>query len=182
MGEQYFVKLYKDLDIGKEYWEAWLNTAGNYTEHYGLLGTKGESSVIKDTLLRKGINKIRNIEKKKKKSGYRQLVQSELYKVVLQYKIEGNGNNKDLNKAKKIQGLMNEELGWTGLGYCDGYDIGSGTINIYSFVVNVELFTDIIIKFLKAKRVYQGVVVMLDDELGLSLLYPKDYKGELKYM
>lgn len=40
-------KLYKFTDSQKEYWETWDNDDGTHTVHWGELGTKGESKVVK---------------------------------------------------------------------------------------------------------------------------------------
>jgi len=42
-------------------------------------------------------------------------------------KIEGFGTVSDLDKRHKLEGVLNELLGWTGLGHVDGSSIGSGT-------------------------------------------------------
>jgi len=39
---------------------------------------------------------------------------------------------------------MNETLGWTGLGNCDGGNIGSGTMEVCCFVVDFELAKKVI--------------------------------------
>ena len=39
---------------------------------------------------------------------------------------------------------MNELLGWTGLGACDGGSIGSGTMEVVNFVVDFDLAKSVI--------------------------------------
>jgi hypothetical protein len=44
---------------------------------------------------------------------------------------------------------MNEVLGWTGLGHCDGGSIGSGTMEVCCMVVDVDIATRVIESDLK---------------------------------
>jgi hypothetical protein len=46
--------------------------------------------------------------------------------------------------------LLDEELGWLGLGYCDGGDIGSGEASVYSFVVDYRLAEAVLRESLKS--------------------------------
>jgi hypothetical protein len=49
------------------------------------------------------------------------------------------GNSEDLDKRHRLQERMDETLGWTGLGHCDGGSIGSGTMEVCNFVVDYEI-------------------------------------------
>lgn len=80
-----------------------------------------------------GINPYDTIKSEAKPiraAGFKPLKRSEVRSIVIQYKIEGHGSSPDLEKRVAVEELMNERLGWTGLGHCDGGDIGSGTMNI----------------------------------------------------
>ncbi len=39
---------------------------------------------------------------------------------------------------------MNDLLGWTGLGHCDGYSVGLGTLELCCLVVDYELAQEVI--------------------------------------
>ncbi|MGN1402032.1 MAG: hypothetical protein ACI4XL_11060 [Bacillus sp. (in: firmicutes)] len=70
---------------------------------------------------------------------------------------------------------MNECLGRTGNGSCDGGDIGNGTANIINYVVNVEKATITILKELKSNNLLEGVKIAYsnpDDDV-YTALYPK---------
>jgi hypothetical protein len=49
-----------------------------------------------------------------------------------------HGSTADLDKRVAVEELMNEGLGWTGLGHCDGGDIGSGTMKIFCYVADAN--------------------------------------------
>ena len=44
----------------------------------------------------------------------------------------------------EFQSRMDETLGWTGLGFCDGGSIGSGIMEVCCFVVNFEIAKKVI--------------------------------------
>ncbi|WP_244951636.1 hypothetical protein [Pseudoalteromonas luteoviolacea] len=44
---------------------------------------------------------------------------------------------------------MNETLGWTGLGHCDGGSIGSGTMEVCNYVVDFKVAKTVIENDLK---------------------------------
>jgi hypothetical protein len=49
------------------------------------------------------------------------------------------GTHDDLEKRHALQQRMDDTLGWTGLGHCDGGSIGSGTMEVAMLVVDVDL-------------------------------------------
>lgn len=53
--------------------------------------------------------------------------------------IEGMGTKTDLQKLQDLENVLNESLGWTGLGHCDGNSIGSGTMEACCYVVDFEI-------------------------------------------
>jgi len=124
------IKLYRATERGTEYWEAWA-TANEITIHWGKLGEEGKNREIPIT---PGVNPNDTIKAEAKPiraAGFRPLKPSQLCSIVIQYKIDDHGSTADLDKRVAVEDLMNERLGWTGLGHCDGGDIGSGTMNIF---------------------------------------------------
>jgi hypothetical protein len=53
------------------------------------------------------------------------------------------GTTADLDKRHKLEAKLNETLGWTGLGMCDGGSIGSGTMEV-CLVVDFALAKSVI--------------------------------------
>lgn len=49
------------------------------------------------------------------------------------------GDAKDIEKRHRLEDRMNETLGWTGLGACDGGSIGSGTMEVCTFFVDFDV-------------------------------------------
>jgi len=56
------------------------------------------------------------------------------------------GTPDDLEKRTRLQSRMDQTIGWTGLGHCDGGSIGSGTMEVCCFVVDFEVARQVIEK------------------------------------
>ncbi|PEC10045.1 hypothetical protein CN639_28805 [Bacillus toyonensis] len=144
--------------------------------HYGCVGDTGEMYEIKVPL-----SQCAEIEMKKLADGYKELDEEELKEFVLQYVYKDDQLEDALEKRQEIQEIMDEALGWTGNGYCDGGDIGSGTINIYTFVVDINKVLQTTINELENHHLLDGVKIayMSDDEEYMQI-YPN--KGEFNLL
>jgi hypothetical protein len=76
---------------------------------------------------------------------------------------------------------LNECLGWTGNGNCDGGDIGSGTMNVWSLVVNPYLAAEAILDELRKNDFLEGVVIAIERQDSFEVLYPENYDREFAY-
>ena len=81
--------------------------------------------------------------------GFKEIEPEDHFTLMIEYAINGMGNSADLKKRHRLEDLMNETLGWTGLGACDGGSIGSGTMEVCNLVVDLEI----------AKRVVEAALV-----------------------
>ncbi len=68
--------------------------------------------------------------------GYRPFEEEDHATLLIEYAVEGMGTENDVEKRHRLEAHMNETLGWTGLGMCDGGSIGSGTMEVCSYVVD----------------------------------------------
>jgi predicted DNA-binding WGR domain protein len=135
------ITLYKSIDGQLHYWESWENQDGkSATIHWGKVGDYGENKIIKSNIfsdfrkrVQKEINKLKGYEE----------VEYE-YTLLIEYKVEGMGDSKDVDKRHALQDRMQEVLSWTGLGYCDGGSIGSGTMEVFCFVVDFDVAKKVI--------------------------------------
>jgi hypothetical protein len=141
------LKLYKFAETKKEYWETWDNDDGSHTVHWGELGTKGKSKEINSSFLKKPEKIIQNEVDKMVSNGFRQV--DDEVTLLIEYAIEDMGTKEDVEKRHRLQDRMNETLGWTGLGNCDGGSIGSGTMEVCNFVVDFEVAKKVIENDLK---------------------------------
>jgi hypothetical protein len=173
-------KLYKFESDKVSYWEAW-EADGEITIHWGELGDRG---VIRITPLKRGQSAKELIEQEAKKyraEGYHELKEGEEVTLLVQYEVNGWGTAEDLEKRHAVENLLNEGLGWTGNGNCDGGDIGSGTMNVCSLVVNPYLASNTIIEELRKNSLLEGAVIAIEREDSFEVLYPENFEKEFSY-
>jgi len=140
------LKLYRLSDGKKEYWETWKDDQGSHIVHWGELGTRGESRNVRSTLFTNAEKTIQKEVDRLVKTGFRPLDLNAHQVLLVEYSVDGMGTIDDLTKRQRLEDRMNETLGWTGLGMCDGGSMGSGTMEVCSYVVDVELAKAIIEK------------------------------------
>lgn len=138
------LKLYKLTDSQKLYWETWDNEDGTHTVHWGELGAEGESKTVKSSLLKKATDIIQKKIDDLVSDGYRPVDPEDHFTLLIEYAVDGIGGAEDVEKRHRLEGRMNETLGWTGLGACDGGSIGIGTMEVCNFVVDFELAKKVI--------------------------------------
>jgi hypothetical protein len=151
------------LYAGDRYWEAW-HDAGKVTSHWGSLGERGETRHIR---VKSGVDPYSVIESEAKQAraqGYREIMQ--LQRLEIQYPIEGMGDADDLNRRHRIEHLVDEHLGWTGLGHCGGGEIGNGTMSVFCRVVDADKALHIITKELQKNHLLQEAKIILRSEEG----------------
>lgn len=171
------IKMIKHFDDKVYYWEVWQN--GKYVVvHFGMAGDKGETEKKKLSLFQNAEKLMNELAEEKEKEGYSYLDEDKLIELVVQYNYEESEMEKALNLRHSVEDLMNECLGWTGNGSCDGGDIGSGTANIFNYVLDVKRATKTIIEELTNNNLLEGVKIAYlnpKDEDYLTL-YPEGAK------
>ncbi len=174
-------KLYKDVDNFLHYWEIWDNK-NVITIHWGKLGETGDSKNI-NVKFYQNLNKIvKNEIAKTKSDGYYEIPQEKHFQLIVQFKIGENfGTEDDLDKQQKVENLLNEALGWTGNGYCDGGDIGSGTMNIFSFVIEPGSAQKTVIEKLTENKIFNDFIIAIRKDEDIKIVYPENYQGEFQY-
>jgi hypothetical protein len=163
------------------YWEAWESDDG-ITVHWGRLGERGETREVARKTRESSVKVIEREAQTPRAAGFRSIADDDLERIAIQYKIEGHGTTKDLELRCKVENLMNEGLGWTGLGHCDGGDIGSGTINVFCFVVEVALGEQVIVRALEANKLLEHATIAHSTEAGDKVLWPKNFVGEFSLL
>jgi hypothetical protein len=175
------LKLYKRGRTGVRYWEAWARGVW-VVVHEGKLGERGK---VKHLEPQKGKNPeqiIIEAAAKPRAKGYTEIPMEEHYQVVVQYRLKTWGSVEDLDKAHKIENVFNECLGWTGNGRCDGNDIGSGCMNIFSIVVHPELATQTMIADLEKHGLLEGAVVANRYGEDYRVVHPPNCQGKFSLL
>jgi predicted DNA-binding WGR domain protein len=132
-------KLYKRLPDGSlAYHEAWTDEH-ELTEHWGRVGTTGESKEHPLSKRSKRAEEMARILAPARAQGFAEIDEADHATLLVELRIDGMGTRSDLKKRTRLEDRLNELLGWTGLGHCDGGSIGSGTMEVCCQVVDFEL-------------------------------------------
>jgi len=173
------IKLYKRDGDKVSYWEAWDAGHRSVTVHWGVLGKKGKNKSVRVPKKTTAEEFIESESQDARSKGYEEIDFEDHFQIILQFKTEDEwGDSNDLDKRHEIEDMLNECLGWTGNGHCDGGDIGSGTINTFSFVVDPYLAKDAIVAALKKQRMLKGAIIAIDNEDDYEVVWPEDFEGE----
>ena len=147
------VKLYKDTDQGKEYWESWNISKNKAVTHWGKLGETGQKNVV-SAFTHKGLKEdLNKLIDQRLKDGYREIPMEEQYTVIVTFKLDNWGSPSDLDRREELRSILTEHLGWTGNGRCDDGDIGSGEMALFADVVDPYLAIKTITKEFEAKGI-----------------------------
>jgi len=143
------LKLYKQIEGVLHYWETWDKNDKTGIIHWGIVGEKGEMKEIKSGLLSSFRKEIQKEVDKKMQEGYKQIETGNHFRLLVEYAVDNMGTPEDVEKRHRLEGRLNETLGWTGLGDCDGGSIGSGTMEACCFVVDFDTAKKVIKEDLK---------------------------------
>lgn len=139
------LKLYKCIGGELYYWETWeVNDVAMI--HWGKVGEMGLYQEVKSGLFSNYKKNVKKEADKKVAEGYSKLEDDQLSFLEIEYIIDGFGTEEDLDKRHRLEEKMDEVLGWTGLGHCDGGSIGSGTMEVGCVVVDFDLARTVIEK------------------------------------
>ena len=167
--------LYKRIKRVLHYHEAWVHGA-KITEHWGIIGERGETALHKRN---KKLTEKKNLEQTLSKpitDGFKPIDVDDHAILLIEYRIGGMGTTRDLDKRHALEDRMNETLGWTGLGACDGGSIGSGTMEVCCFVVDFEIARRVIEEDLK-KTKFADYSRIYDERVGPAPVVPKPAQG-----
>ncbi len=179
MGVFVLIKMIKQVDDEVLYWEVWQD-GKTLIIHYGPVGNTGETEEKKLSLFQRAEKVMDTLAEEKTNEGYNYVDEDELIELVVQYSYEEKDMEAVLEKRHHVEDLMNECLGWTGNGFCDGGDIGSGTANIFNYVVDIEKAVTTIIEELKSNDLLEGLKIGYSNpEEEYIALYPKGTEFDL---
>jgi hypothetical protein len=109
------------------------------------------------------------------------LEDDEEQRLIVQYRTAGSGNGSDHDKRVAVENLLGGFLEDADLGYCDGGDIGSGTMNVFCFVKPGKDVGKKVIEVLRKNNLLEGAVIAeTDDEGGERVTWPPDFKGDFQ--
>jgi hypothetical protein len=174
------IKLYKNDGTSYHYWEAWDHNR-HITFHQGKLGRTGHTYREPLHFWQKAASLIERAAEPVRARGFHEIPLEHHAELIVQYRTLSWGGPADLEKRHRVEGVLNECLGWTGNGHCDGGDIGSGTINAFSFVVDPHIGAKSIAAALRKAGLIEGVVIAYALDDGFEVLYPKNHRAAFSY-
>lgn len=143
------VKLYKKNNLKVMYWEAWVDGA-NVIVHDGIVGEEGNTYEVSANKSQLAENIIEHYKKEALRKGYKPIPLDKHYSVSISYKLDSTwGSTQDLERRYKIQDIVDQALGWSGNGHCDGGNIGMGEMTVTTWVVDPKAAVATIKKTLK---------------------------------
>lgn len=153
------LKLYKTIDSVLHYHEAWTEEK-HVIEHWGKVGDRGESKKHQLPKVFDEDDILNATLASALEAGYTVFDDEEMKVLLVEYTVTDMGSKADLKKRHLLEDRLNDLLGWTGLGYCDGGSIGSGSMEVCCFVVNFDIAKTVIeadlagTKFADFSRIY----------------------------
>ena len=139
------IKLYRRTPSDQlEYWETWYKGDGTYVVHSGSVGNRGSCDEVSSSIFSSAAKKIEKEIAARKSEGFDEIDPDDEFTLLVEYRIEGFGSEENLAKRYRLEERLNETLGWTGLGKCDGGSSGSGTMEVCAFVVDFDIAKSVI--------------------------------------
>lgn len=175
------LKLYKEQEGDLLYWEAW-EDGQEIILHWGILGDRGESMVVPLPEFEPPMSAIEEHAHDARLAGFSERRPDDLFELIIRYEMTGQGSPDDVERAYVIEELMDESLGWTGNGYCEGNDITDGAMSVYCFVVEPNIAGRTVVEELRGANLLDGAVIAYQDrDESFIVLWPLDYGKPFEY-
>src|ERR1041385_498385 len=106
--------------------------------------------------------------------------------IVVQFPIAGFGGPPDLSKRHQIEDLLGQALESAGIGFCDGGDIGSGTMNIFLFTHDRRSAEQLIIRTLRNQKMLDDAVIAVranpEEDQPYEVVWTENFDGEFNIL
>ena len=144
-------KLYRRDGRGLDYHEAW-PVEGEVVEHWGRCGERGEMRRHPAVGRQATAAVLKQIRSSAAAQGFRPIAASRLIGLLVERRIDGFGKPSDLDLRHELEDFLNDALGWTGVGHCDGGSSGAGSMEAYCVVVDASLAERILAPLLAGSK------------------------------
>jgi len=152
----------KDLNESPIYREAWFNNGKLYF-HEGKIGQKG---ILKtsDVPLQLAYKVIESFNNQAIRDNFVAMTSEHLKSLVIRFTVDGFGTSPQLAIRHELEDIIDEALGWTGNGRCNGGDAGSGTQQLDCQVLLVEPAIRTLTPILQSKsNSFEKIEIATDD-------------------
>lgn len=137
-------RLFKRDETGKiaAYHEVWVElNPRRIVEHWGMLGTRGDTDAHRIKLLRSLEKQIDDLLDPARALGFSEIDPSAYQTLVVEYLLSDEWRGDDALKIKEAEDALTEVLGWTGLGTCEGETVTETAIEFTCRVLDLDLAT-----------------------------------------
>jgi hypothetical protein len=174
------VKLHKFDDLEHRYWEGWISNH-EVVFHWGTVGDTGERLVVAADYHQDGPELLQRESDAKQREGFRVIDRSEMSSILINYRLRTWGNDEDLETRHYLEDLVDQALGWTGNGCCDGGEIGSGIMNIWCLVLEAQAAMRTLSNELRTNRLAEGALIAAysSSTNNYVALWPESQAGQV---
>jgi hypothetical protein len=104
-----------------------------------------------------------------------------LFELIVQYQCSADADA-HMERASRAEEVLNDCLGWSGLGHCDGSDVSGDALNVYCYVVDPKLATATVVEELRANDLLEDAVIAFQDrDETFVVTWPENYSGVFEY-
>lgn len=155
------VKLIQTDANAVNYWEIW-QTGKTLTIHWGIVGEQGQSEEEVFSSSGQAQSRLSRLVHEKSKGDFRELTEDDLSDLTLHFLTASFGTQGDLELRHHLEEQLDQELGWTGNGYCEGGDIGENEMSIYCRVLIGRVAKERIFSLLQQQCPGRKVEIILE--------------------
>ncbi len=176
-------KLYKQSEQDLLYWEAWVFNH-TVTTHTGKVGFRGKLKEYKLTEKSHSKKFIERLAKKPRRKGFIEIAHDDHWTLTIQQKMTEDIAS-DLEHRNELIDGLDEMLGWIGAGHVDGGDIGSGTTNVFAFVLAPTHTGNAVLAWLEqiGELTNSTVAITEPGDSGTTVvIWPSDFEGDFSIL
>jgi hypothetical protein len=175
------LKLYKKDPDATLYWEAW-DEEEEIVIHFGELGKTGETNTIPLPEFEPPEAAIHREAQLARDAGFHEIEHEDLYELIVRYPVKNKGGLEDLEVAYRLEEILNDALGWTGLGYCDMHELSAEHIDVYNYVVDPKIAIQPLIADLGCSGLLDELVIAYQDKNEqFVVVWPENFAGVFDY-
>lgn len=147
-------RLYKRSDEGRliAYHEAWVDQRSRViVEHWGMVGDRGEQDTHRIKILKSLESQFEAILGPAKAGGFEEIDLGDYQTMTIHCPIGEHWPLADSDKREDMEEVLNEIMGWTGLGEPNGHtvDEAAGSIGFHCRVVDVPIAVETLTEALR---------------------------------
>ena len=145
-------------------------------QHQGIVGAWVKAENVKQMRVsrfkRLDVQILQLIEKFERQ-GYRELNEADYRELIVHFPYDKGQAEAALERRHMMEEVINDGLLHTGNGYCKGGDIGSGTTNIFYYVLDVEAAITLIFEEMKARDVQDEPKIAVQEGAAYTVRSPQ---------